>query len=681
MSTTKNIFNNPFEDINANVIDSKRIVEYWCDPFNLGILENFDEHKFCTNRIPIIVQGTRGSGKTTILKYFSFPAQIERAEINREKSVISRIKNEGEVGFYFRCEESFVSTFIAIFRSIKPENWTKLFECYLELVFCQKILDMVFVLIKRNEIQEFSSESVKNITNQSRIKFPDEYNTLQELYDAIRDEVIYFEQYKNQIIFTDEEFRPGLFVDVFSLSSAIVREIKNLIPAFKNTLFLLMIDEYENLDKELQKRFNSIIKFVKPDISIRIGRRSEGEFTTETVNDVEYLRENHDYYLATIGMEQNISIMKKYFVEIANLRFRINEPELLDDGKLDIMQILGDMENLDEECRNVCGNKKIHLDVILKQSKDLLNNDVLRAKVISIIKNDDNPIAETINALWVIRSKMNTFDAANYAVDSMNAYFNGYNSAGARKYKDDYSNKYRYAITVFLCSVYKKDKLYYGVNALSHLSNGNVRTYINFCQAIINDALFYEKKHFLKEGKISKKVQSHAIRNFSRSEFDGICSVVYSGNNIKRFILNLGNSFYAYHKDRKIRYPETTQCSFDKSSLCDEDRSIIQTAESWAILIKRQKVQRVSAGVEERSELFHMNKMFSPLFNMSYRIRGGVNLRLTTDEVHSMLYNDSYITSTVKKMIAGQELTEENFHQAKIENRQMSFFDMRDNNE
>ena len=73
---SKDTFENPFEDINANVLEPKKIVEYWCSPFAQGLLSNFDEHKFRTSKIPIILQGSRGSGKTTILKYFSYPSQI-----------------------------------------------------------------------------------------------------------------------------------------------------------------------------------------------------------------------------------------------------------------------------------------------------------------------------------------------------------------------------------------------------------------------------------------------------------------------------------------------------------------------------------------------------------------------------------------------------------------------------
>ena len=675
---TTDLFSNPFEEINANVIDSKRIVEYWCNPFELGLLTNFDEHKFRTSKIPIILQGSRGSGKTTILKYYSFPAQLERSELHQEKSVLKRIKAEGEIGFYYRCEESFVSTFTAIFKKLKPEQWTSYFECYIELIFAEKILEMLLLLKERGEIEALPSIAITRILSKVGTDVISGGISVELLHDLIHKNVVYFEQYKNRIAFMEEKFDPQLFVDIFSLSSAIVKEIKALIPEFKNVLFVLMVDEYENLNNEIQKRFNTIIKFVKPEISIRIGRRSEGVFTTETVNDVEYLRENHDYFLASLGNEQNINIIKKYFSDVANRRFQKTDFLFSKDGSFDIVQMLGDKEDLLEECLEICGGRKLHLDMILKQSSELNRDPQKRKEIIDIIKNDENPIAETINALWVIRNNQNKKDRALYAAAAMESYFKGMEGEGVSKFRSDYSNKYRYAITVYICSVYKREKMYYGFNALSHLSNGNVRTFINFCQSIINEALFYEKSKFLKTGRISKETQSSAIKKFARSEFESICSVVYAGDKIKTLISNLGNSFSIYHKDRRIRYPETTQFAFDKSRLYREDVEVIKTAESWAIIVRREKEQRTSAGVEERTELCHMNKMFSPLFNISYRTRGGINLRLSSEEMHSLLVSASFYPESVRKLMAGQDIDQQiTINESNI---QLSLFDMGLNN-
>lgn len=672
---SKNLYDNPFEEINANVIDTKSLVEYWCNPFDLGLLSNFDEKKFCNSKIPIILQGSRGSGKTTILKYFSYPAQIERSKKLKDKSFLKQIKTEKEIGFYFRCEESFVSTFTSIFRNVKPENWTKIFECFIELVFSEKILEMLDILVQSGEVDNCSPDVIKDMLIEVGIENTLNCTTLHDLYNLVHKEVIYFEQYKNRIVFKDEVFNPKIFVDIFTLSGAIISRVKETIPEFKNVLFLLMLDEYENLNTELQKCFNIIIKFVKSDISIRIGMRSEGVFTTETVNSEEYLRENHDFYMATLGKEPKIEMIRKYFLQVASRRFMKISPNRNNDQRLDIIHMIGDKEDLVNECKEVCKNNKTHVHSVLKQLPVLKNNEELRNEIVGIIKNDNDPIAETINALWVVRSKKkNVLEVAYYASKAMDGFFSGQICDGVDKFKLDYSNKYKYAITVYICSIYKKEKLYYGFNALSHLSNGNVRTFLNFCQAIVNAGLFYENKHFLETGKISRNVQSNAIRSFARTEFDSICSVVFAGDKIKRLVSNIGNSLSEYHKDRKIRYPETTQFTYDEANLIGNDRDVLKTAESWAIIIRRGKEQRVSAGVKDRNVLFHLNKMFSPLFNISYRTRGGVNLRLSVEEVHSLMNKDSFFPNNVNRIIATQDVIETNGMNE--DNRQFSLFDM-----
>lgn len=653
-----NTFNNPFEDINANVIDTKRLVEYWCSPFELGLLTNFDEHKFRTSKIPVILQGSRGSGKTTILKYFSFLAQIERANI-QNRTALSVIENEKEVGFYYRFEDSFVSTFKAIFKKTNPKDWTQYFNCYFELSLVEKIIRMFFELHKRGEVADFPNEIIKRIASEHSIS---SCNSIRDFYEYVHVSIKYYEEYKNRAIFTDEKFTPNFLIDVFSLSAEIVEALKTFIPGLNKVLFVIMLDEFENLNTELQKRFNTLLKFSRKDISIRIGRRSEGLVTSATINDTEYLRENHDFFLASLDKEigKDNKSFKKYFQNVANKRILLSETSLDTNENIDIINVFGDKEDLDEECKSICKNKKTHIDVVLKQSPRLASDKSLRNEIIKIIRNENNPIAETINALWVIRdSKKNYLQKAQETADIMRAFFEKKNIPGVAKYKDDYSNKYRYAVTAFICSVYKKDKLYYGFNAISYLANGNIRTFINYCRAIISDALFYERDIFLKNRIVSNGTQSRAIRNFSRSEFNSICSIMFAGDHIRKFILNLGNSFSTYHKDKKIRYPETNQFVFDELSLDGEDRKILKTAESWAIILKRSKNQRICASNEERTDLYYMNKMFYPIFNISYRTRGGFNLNLSREDIHGMLRQDSYYPLSVQRLVTSQETTED----------------------
>ena len=136
-------FKNPFDDINANTIDPRRILDLWCDPFAVELLKGMNAGQFATSKMPIILQGSRGSGKTTILKYFSYSVLKERAKRDSHNSLIEQIKKEKSLGFYFRCDDSFVNTFQSIFKSVCHDNWLISYEHYFELQLCAQILSVI----------------------------------------------------------------------------------------------------------------------------------------------------------------------------------------------------------------------------------------------------------------------------------------------------------------------------------------------------------------------------------------------------------------------------------------------------------------------------------------------------------------------------------------------------------
>ena len=188
-----------------------------------------------------------------------------------------------------------------------------------------------------------------------------------------------------------------------------------------------------------------------------------------------------------------------------------------------------------------------------------------------------------------------------------------------------------------ICAAYRKDKLYYGFNALCYLSEGNARTFINLCKAIISDALFYEKKSFLSTKMISTESQSRAIKSYSQSEFNSVCSIIQDGNSIREFLLCLGNVFSEFHKDRLVRYPETNQFIYNPDDLSLENRKILEIAISWSLIKRRKEMQRLSAGISKEGDIYTINKIFAPIFNISYRTRGGVNVYFSADEIKEML--------------------------------------------
>ena len=243
--------------------------------------------------------------------------------------------------------------------------------------------------------------------------------------------------------------------------------------------------------------FNNIIKFCKPGISLRIGRRSENEsvVTKATVNAVEYLREGSDYRLIILDYQgSEIQDLKPYLAGIAQKRLEAFEGISVFS---DISRILGEKEDLDAECRSVVAGRNRHLHELLKANPRLSSDEELRNKVVSIISTNDNVLAVALCALWVARSEdEDLLESARTSASAMDAYLNKTEDPQKDKFKSDYDNKYRYALTALICSLYKKDKAYYSFNTICYLSEGNARTFINLVKAIISDALFMKESSF-----------------------------------------------------------------------------------------------------------------------------------------------------------------------------------------
>ncbi len=626
-------FKNPFDDYNANVLDPELIMQYWFTPFSTGALKDFDEKRFFTQKMPIILQGSRGSGKTTILKYFSFPVQCERATQNKITIKQQLLSDEG-VGFYFRCDDSFLKEFKSVFSIAVKSNWTACFEHYLELFFVKSLIEMICKIAK-DYGSNFADEILK-VSALNELRLDCNFDNMHSFSSYISSEIRYINTFKNEALFTQAKFEPKHVWSIYDISSKLIRAISLTAPELSNLNYLLLIDEFENLPNELQKQFNTMIKFCRQDISMRIGRRSENIVTKETINDIEYLRELHDYHLIVLDQEQDIQDLRSYLLGIAKKRLESMDSFLLPSS---IIDILGDKEDLDAECQKVAKGRNLHLSYILNSNPRIKSQANLLDQIVEIISYPENRIAETINALWVSRCEENEdpLDVAKFTVSAMHAFFDKAEHPLFEKYKNDYNNKYRYAIVILICTAYRKDKLYYGFNTLCHLSEGNARTFINLCKAIISDAFFYEKKNFLATKSISAESQSRAIKNYSQSEFDSVCSIIQDGNAIRKFLLSLGNVFSEFHKDRLVRYPETNQFIYNPDDLSPKDKKILDIAISWSLIKRKKKTQRLSAGISKEGDIYTINKIFAPIFNISYRTRGGINVDFSAKEIEDML--------------------------------------------
>ena len=84
---------NPFNITKAVDFSDQEINDYWVD---ISSGDGFTGLAKPTSPMPMLILGGKGSGKTHLMRYFSYPLQC----IRHKKDVIGGIKNDKYIGVY-----------------------------------------------------------------------------------------------------------------------------------------------------------------------------------------------------------------------------------------------------------------------------------------------------------------------------------------------------------------------------------------------------------------------------------------------------------------------------------------------------------------------------------------------------------------------------------------------------
>jgi len=202
----------------------------------------------------------------------------------------------------------------------------------------------------------------------------------------------------------------------------------------------------------------------------------------------------------------------------------------------------------------------------------------------------------------------------------------------AYKYYMDYVNKYKYQLLFILIGIHNSKKKYYSFNTFAYLSSGAVNDFISLCRNTfyhldIDFFLNYKQKSV-----IPTAIQSEGSLDTAAAEMNKTKLNDENGTEMHTFAMNMGNVFKKYHGDIYAKYPETTQFAFNDEVQIDTNKylqSVRDNLLKWGVIIKKDRPQRITIGLR-RGSIYFLNRIFSPLFDISYRTRGGYNVVLNT---------------------------------------------------
>jgi hypothetical protein len=605
-----------------------------------------NESDVYTDKMPIVFIGGRGTGKTMFLKYFSFPVQIEEARkiVNDNRSSLTHFIQKGCIGFYLRIDGPRLRSFTGA--GVSDETWLSIFTHYFELVLGREYIAVLErltedeILNKKSVSQDFIPKIDKLIGNASK-----ESRSFEDILAEIDNKLLEVDEFRANIRFSNISFQPQKAFTSKSLSFSIPQIAKETIPEFKEGInFIVLIDEFENFLAPQQRIVNTLLKFVEPGITFRIGMRSEGFRTFETISKDDFIKEGRDY--RKIVFEEVLIKDRGYQPFLKDIaRKRLEKVKLFrEKGFVDISKILGNSENLEEEAKLLTKkNPGKHFDLLKDKSPH----------EIKLLENSDSPLIEMLNILWVSRKV-----GPNEVNQSMKEYLNGENTEKAKKYKRDYIDKYKLGLMFLLASVYRKKKMYYSFNTFSFLSSGIVGHFIELCRNSFQYAEFENRELLFQKGEISLIQQDKAAKIVADTELHMIQRIEEFGDYLYRFTVNIGNLFRDYHKDKGIKYPETNQFAVDKGAIEEKYRSAFNSALKWSVIQKKPALQQPSPGKHVK-DIYTINRIFAPRFEISYRTRGGYSVELTPRDVKKLMTENDVKPTPIRKKLRNKESDKE----------------------
>ncbi len=588
-----NSFNNPFINRDANSDSINDIVDYWCNPIHIKLVEMLYSDK------AIIIEGPRGCGKTTLFKYFSYKGQLIKG------SRISDFLKEGKYFcLYYRLGEFNYSSLSG--KKIDDAFWGNIFLHLFEL----KLTHILMNLIK--EIFEDENDNILDISESdfiANLKNINGFGSAIDINSFIKQIEVYIGEVKDFIrtrSMVEVDFKPVCWYSNYELIEYIIKTINTSMKDGKRFKVAFVIDEMENLSQQHQKAINTYLKFVKENISFRVGTRPSGILTFDTLTN-ESIRENHDFSYIVINPILNIEEYEEFLIEVANKR--LSNSFFCKNSTVKIENLLGKKEDIQEEIKNkIPKNFEGHF----KQLKKHIPEDKLY-----LIKSDDK-LQELLNIIKINRGE---------SVDSVNLQMTCYNkkerkdSKEYKKYVNDYQNKYKKSLAFLLLNIANKKKSYYSVKTFAHLSSGSTRIFLQLCHNVLELAAYKCPNTIIENKMIDYELQSEAVLMVAESEMNYLKRVGPYGNEIYNFIDNLCRLFRHYHNDIKLKYPETNQFTID-DGLSYNDQIIINVARMHAFIIRKNKLQQRSIG-QPKTHIYTVNRIYFPLYNISCVTRGG----------------------------------------------------------
>ena len=594
-----------------------RAEEYGYDVWESFIIPPFyrEIESLRTNK-PIIVEGGRGSGKTMLLRFWCHQTQfsIHRAEI--PDSALKKI------GIYWKMDTQFAA--FMQFRNFEEEIWNRAFSYWSVLTISLSILDSLKSVAK-SHYAKFSEEDLARMIF-SRLdgydeNIPESYNELLAYLIKRRQQ---FESWVNNIpSMPPINFLPYEFI--VDLANC----IRNGNEVFRDTIFDIFIDEYENLQVNQMHIINTRIKHSEIPIIYNVAMKRNALVTPETLGNESIVVVN-DY--RKIQLDELVEEHFKVFapeIFLWKLKKDKDVPTLVEKNELFSYDDTVFEKRKSEKYRRDLGRcmNTIFPGMTEKEVAALMIEDsVFRNRIISELKKKriHDAVIKTImkskpECVVVFPSLL---ERASFNLEDTLIELSKYNEDKKSKFDDIIHNSLFGCILYQYGSLNRTCPLYAGFGSFITMSKDNLRHFLELC--------YHSYLRKGQEANVSIPTQCITVKMVSDDMVSEIKSLGRRSNELYTFALRLGTLFETSRKKPSQSEPEQNQFNIVGPLHSVETDSLLRELVKWSVLYESKLTKQKA---DENGVEYLFNPIYAPYFGISYRKKRRIPFSLNDFEI------------------------------------------------
>lgn len=628
--------NNPFDITKAVDYTNEEILKYWVDLDGDGLTSIM---KPCS-AMPMLIQGSKGSGKTHIMKYYSYELQKIRS---RDKDIRLRdfLDENQFIGVYIRCSGFNAEQFCG--KGVSDDLWKVLYAYFWELWVGERLITLLMDLLQNGVLTNFDeAEFVQRVLRLflAPVECEHTLDRLRMLFLNLQKHIMYEIQ---NFIFTNKEIpQLQILLAANNLTYGIPNILSEDVPFFENKRIIYLIDELENFSESQQELVQSLIREKPISCTFRVGSRPYGIRTYRTLSG-EINHEGEEFDLVSLDEElRNNDRYSEYVTKICEKRVRnssINIPENFSLKRMIQNQDVNDILKLVYEkkesqarpyLKKLENNLKMHM-VYLKLSEQNIR------EIINILSFPDDPIIERTNVYLFYRKCKNPHKRIledTNAIRESAILFHNENDITTEhaifldKYKQDVIN-----------TIAREGRVaipYNGLERLILLSCGTPRTILRILKTAFNKQYFNTGKiPFEKERLLSIYSQRDAIEDTAEWFFEEN-RIPSSNGRPADAIARLGSYL------QSIRFSDLPpQCSIsifalNVRDLTDSARETFEKLVKYSYIIELR--ERREKNSNNKVTVFQLNNILIPKWELSLGKRGLIQL---TSKEANLIFDES----------------------------------------